>query len=85
MTVASSEHEVNKVGSVSVATYNILADCWIPYSPKHRYDYADKEDLLKENGILSARHQLFMKEVYIYVIFCVYIVRNNNVELWPSG
>ena len=64
--IASSEHEVHKIGSVSVATYNILADCHIPH---FTYDYVDKEDLLKENGILSSRHQLLMKEVYY--ILCV--------------
>ena len=41
-----------QVRSVSVATYNTVADFHIP---PNTYNYVDEEDMLKKNGILSAR------------------------------
>ena len=49
---------------ISVATYNILADCHIHHWRDTLYAHIPDEDLFKRSGERSNRHLLLLKEVH---------------------
>lgn len=71
----------NCENSFSVLSYNILADC---YAECFRSDYffVEDVDILKEDGLLSKRHLLFMKEIQY---FDPDIILLQEVEDWYSS